>query len=101
MKHSNFNVRSGQERIAMNSPIQGTAADIIKIAMIRVNDALKQGNFKSRLLLQIHDELLVEAHLSEVEEVKALMKQEMEAACELLVPLTAEVNAGSDWYEAK
>jgi DNA polymerase-1 len=101
MKHSNFNVRSGQERIAMNSPIQGTAADIIKIAMIRVNDALKQGNLKSRLLLQIHDELLVEAHLSEVEEVKALMKQEMEAACELLVPLTAEVNAGSDWYEAK
>ena len=101
LKHSNFNVRSAQERIAMNSPIQGTAADIIKIAMIRVNEALKNGNFKSRLLLQIHDELLVEAHLSEVEEVKELMQKEMEAACELLVPLTAEVNAGSDWYEAK
>lgn len=101
MKHSNFNVRSGQERIAMNSPIQGTAADIIKIAMIRVNEALKERNLKSRLLLQIHDELLVEALEAEVMEVKALMQQEMEASCKLLVPLVAEVTKGYDWYEAK
>lgn len=101
MKHSNFNVRSSQERIAMNSPIQGTAADIIKIAMIRVNEALKERNLKSRLLLQIHDELLVEAFATEVEEVKVIMQQEMESACQLLVPLVAEVNAGSNWYEAK
>lgn len=101
MKHSNFNVRSSQERIAMNSPIQGTAADIIKIAMIRVNEALKERNLKSRLLLQIHDELLVEAFTTEVEEVKVIMQQEMESACQLLVPLVAEVNTGSNWYEAK
>ena len=101
MNHSNFIRRSAQERIAMNSPIQGTAADIIKIAMIRVNEALKKRNLESQLLLQIHDELLVEAKLSEVEEVKQLMKEEMEHACELLVPMIADVNQGENWYEAK
>ena len=85
----------------MNSPIQGTAADIIKIAMLRVNQALKKGGFESQLLLQIHDELLVEAKLSEVEEVKKLMQTEMEHACDLLVRMVADVNQGSDWYEAK
>lgn len=101
MNNSNFLKRSAQERIAMNSPIQGTAADIIKIAMLRVNQALKKGGFESQLLLQIHDELLVEAKLSEVEEVKKLMQTEMEHACDLLVPMVADVNQGSDWYEAK
>lgn len=101
MNHSNFIRRSAQERIAMNSPIQGTAADIIKIAMIRVNEALKKRNLESQLLLQIHDELLVEAKLSEVDEVKQLMKEEMESACQLLVPMIADVNQGVNWYEAK
>ncbi len=101
MNHSNFIRRSGQERIAMNSPIQGTAADIIKIAMIRVNQSLKSRGLESQLLLQIHDELLVEAKISEVEEVKKLMQEEMENACELLVPMIAEVNQGNDWYDAK
>lgn len=101
MNNTNFNKRSSQERIAMNSPIQGTAADIIKIAMIRVNKALKSRNMKSRLLLQIHDELLVETHQSEIEEVKQLMKHEMEQACDLLVPMIADVKKGHNWYDAK
>ena len=85
----------------MNSPIQGTAADIIKIAMIRVNQELKKQNLKSRLLLQIHDELLVETEKSEIETVKEIIVNEMQRAAELLVPLVADVNEGKNWYEAK
>ncbi len=97
----NFMQRQFGERIAMNSPIQGTAADIIKIAMIRVNKKLKQGNFRSRLILQIHDELLIETHCDEIAEVKKILEEEMTHACELSVPLIAEVKQGKNWYEAK
>ena len=98
---SNFMQRQGAERIAMNSPIQGTAADIIKIAMIRVNRRLEENNMKSRLLLQIHDELLIETHLSEVDQVSEILKYEMEHAIDLVVPMEVEVNQGKNWYEAK
>ena len=93
--------RNFGERIAMNSPIQGGAADIMKIAMFRVNMRLKKQNMKSRLILQVHDELLVEAHKDEVEEVVALVKEEMMHAADLKVPLLVEVCVGNDWYEAK
>ena len=98
---SNFMQRSFGERVAMNSPIQGTAADIIKIAMIRVNDRLKALSLRSRLILQIHDELLIEAHKDETEQVKAIMEEEMRNAADLSVPLEVDVNAGSSWYDAK
>ena len=97
----NFMQRQFGERIAMNSPIQGTAADIIKIAMIRVHRKLKEGKFRSRLILQIHDELLIETHQEEIPEVKKILEEEMVHACELAVPLIAEVKQGMSWYEAK
>ncbi|MFT4146881.1 MAG: DNA polymerase I [Mobilitalea sp.] len=98
---SNFMVRSFGDRVAMNSPIQGTAADVIKIAMIRVNDKLKELNLHSRLILQIHDELLVETHLNEVDQVAKIMVEEMQGAAELSIVLEAEVKQGSNWFEAK
>ncbi len=98
---SNFMQRSFGERVAMNSPIQGTAADIIKIAMIRVNQRLKKEHLRSALILQIHDELLVEAHQDEVEIVAKIMVEEMQGAAELSVVLEAEVKEGSNWFEAK
>ncbi len=101
LQAKNFMQRQFGERIAMNSPIQGTAADIIKIAMIRVNETLKKGNYKSRLILQIHDELLIETHESEIESVTEILEREMVNACELAVPLIAEVKQGKNWYEAK
>ncbi len=97
----NFMQRQFGERIAMNSPIQGTAADIIKIAMIRVAKRLKENQMQSRLILQIHDELLIETHKDEIEEVTQLLEEEMVHACELAVPLIAEVKKGNSWYEAK
>ena len=101
LKAKNFMQRQFGERIAMNSPIQGTAADIIKIAMLRVADRLKKGRFRSRLILQIHDELLIETHREEIQEVTKLLEEEMVQACELKVPLIAEVKQGNNWYEAK
>ena len=98
---SNFMQRSFGERIAMNSPIQGTAADIIKIAMNRVHERLKQEKLQSRLILQIHDELLIEAKEDEVEQVKVLLVEEMKKAAELSVPLEVDVKTGMNWYEAK
>ncbi len=98
---SNFMQRSFGERVAMNSPIQGTAADIIKIAMVRVNRRLKNKNMRSRLILQVHDELLVEAYKDEAAEVVSVMLEEMHNAAELKVPLEAEVKEGSNWFEAK
>lgn len=98
---SNFMQRSFGERVAMNSPIQGTAADIIKIAMVRVNRRLKEEQLRSRLILQIHDELLVEAHKDEVAQVAKIMIEEMQGAAELSVVLEAEVKEGSNWFEAK
>ncbi len=97
----NFMQRQFGERIAMNSPIQGTAADIIKIAMIRVHKKLKEGNYKSRLILQIHDELLIETYKDEIDEVKQILETEMVHARDLAVPLIAEVKQGINWYEAK
>ena len=101
LKSSNFMQRSFGERVAMNSPIQGTAADIIKIAMIRVWEALNRQNMKSRLILQIHDELLIEAVPEEEEQVKALLAAEMAGAASLDVALETEVHSGHDWYMAK
>ncbi len=100
LSSKNFMQRQFGERIAMNSPIQGTAADIIKIAMIRVHDRLKSGNYRSRLILQIHDELLVETHKEEIQEVTEILHEEMIKACELAVPLIAEVQQGNSWFEA-
>lgn len=97
----NFNIRGFAERTAINTPIQGTAADIIKIAMINVQKMLKQGNYKSRILLQVHDELLLEVTADEREEVGKLVKQTMEAAVKLSVPLIADVNYGTNWANAK
>jgi DNA polymerase-1 len=101
LNSGNFMQRSFGERVAMNSPIQGTAADIIKIAMIRVNAQLKQRKMRSRLILQIHDELLVETHKDEIEEVSKIIKQEMQNAAELSVVLETEVKEGNNWFEAK
>ena len=101
LKSSNFMQRNFGERVAMNSPIQGSAADIIKIAMIRVNMELKKRKLKSRLILQIHDELLIEAHDSEVEEVKGILTREMMSAAKLSVPLSIDIHTGNSWYEAK
>ena len=98
---SNFMQRAFGERVAMNSPIQGTAADIMKIAMIGVNKRLKEAQMKSRLVLQVHDELLIEAHLDEVEQVKEILAYEMEHAATLLVPLSVDMHVGENWYEAK
>lgn len=101
LKASNYMVRSFGERIAMNSPIQGTAADIIKLAMIHVDEELKKGGYKSRLVLQVHDELIIEACIDEVEAVKKLLVDEMSHAAELSVPLIVDVHTGSNWLEAK
>lgn len=101
LKSSNFAQRSFGERVAMNSPIQGTAADIIKIAMIRVHDRLKEEGLRSRLILQVHDELLIEAYLEEVEQVEQILEQEMQQAASLRVPLEIDMHRGANWYEAK
>ena len=97
----NFNVRGFAERTAINSPIQGSAADILKIAMIRLDQALIDGNFKTRMLLQVHDEIVMEVPENELETVKTLVKNIMESAIELSVPLKADESAGKTWYEAK
>ncbi len=95
----NFNVRSFGERIAMNTPIQGSAADIIKVAMVRVYDELKNRGLKSRLILQVHDELLIETYVDEVDEVKELMKNIMENSIKLDIPLKVDLNLGDNWYD--
>ena len=101
LKSSNFMQRSFGERVAMNAPIQGTAADIIKIAMIHVNERIKKEGLKSRLILQIHDELLIEAEESEVDEVKKILLEEMQGAAKLSVKLEIDMHTGKNWYEAK
>ncbi len=100
LKSSNFMQRSFGERVAMNAPIQGTAADIIKIAMMRVDRRLKREKLRSRLLLQVHDELLVETHESELDRVRVILEEEMRGAAELSVPLETDMKQGSNWYEA-
>ena len=101
LKSSNYNIRQSAERIALNTPIQGTAADLIKAAMVRVHHALKAQFPKARLLLQVHDELIVECPAEEAVAVANLISREMEEIAALKVPLVAEAKIGSSWYEAK
>ncbi len=101
LKSSSFNMRSFGERVARNMPIQGAAADIIKIAMIRVSQRLEREGLRARMILQVHDELIVECPEAEREQVEALLTQEMEQAASLSVPMVAEAGAGRTWYEAK
>ena len=101
LKSSNFNVRSSAERITLNTPIQGTAADIIKLAMIRVENALNEQFPDAKLLLQVHDELIVECPEEIAPEVAKLVSREMEGVAQLKVPLTAEAHFGKSWYDAK
>ncbi len=98
---SNFMQRSFGERIAMNSPVQGTAADIMKIAMIRVDERLKKDRSNAKIVLQVHDELLIETPVNEVDYVKRILQEEMEAAADISVPLEVSVSTGNDWYETK
>jgi len=98
---SNFNIRQGAERIALNTPIQGTAADLIKLAMIRVDKALREEYPQASLLLQVHDELIVECPEEIAPEVARVVSREMEGIAALKVPLTAEAKIGKSWYEAK
>jgi len=101
LKNSNFNIRSMGERIALNTPIQGTAADIIKLAMLRVSKSLRAHGLQAKLVLQVHDELIVECPQEEQAEVIKIVRAEMEQAASLSVPLIAEAKAGGNWYEAK
>ena len=101
LKDGKYMVREAAKRMAMNAPIQGTAADIIKLAMLRVDKALKAAGLEARLVLQVHDELIVECPEAEAETVAALVTREMEGAAALAVPLTAEAKIGKSWYEAK
>ena len=101
LKASNFNLRQFGERVAMNAPIQGTAADIMKIAMINVFFRIKRENLKSRLILQIHDELVIETAPDEKDTVTLILTKEMESAAELSVPMEVDCHIGNDWYEAK
>ena len=101
LKSSNFNIRSGAERIALNTPIQGTAADLIKLAMIRVDKALADNFPAAKLLLQVHDELIVECPEDIAPQVAQLVSREMEQVAQLSVPLTAEAKSGKSWFEAK
>ena len=97
----NFNIRGFAERTAINSPIQGSAADILKIAMIQLDKALVAGGYQTKMLLQVHDEIVLEVPKSELAEMKKLVKQTMEEAIQLSVPLIADENEGATWYEAK
>ena len=101
LKSTNFMQRSFGERVAMNSPIQGTAADIIKIAMNRVYERLRRENLRSRLVLQVHDELLIETAADEIETVSAILEEEMKGAASLSVDLEVDMHEGKNWYEAK
>ena len=101
LKSSNFNIRSFGERVALNTPIQGTAADIIKLAMLHVDRALREQKLKARLVLQVHDELIVECPIEEREQVTKLLTEQMQQVTQLSVPLLAEAKSGASWYEAK
>lgn len=101
LRASNGMTRSFGERVARNMPIQGTAADIIKLAMVRVHRRLSEEGMQARLILQVHDELIVEAPEAEAERAAALLKEEMESAASLSVKLSADVGIGKTWYDAK
>lgn len=98
---SNFNIRSFGERMALNTPIQGSAADIIKKAMLNVYNKLKENGLKSKLILQVHDELIVETFEEELDQVKKIVKEEMENVIKLEVQLIADISIGKSWYDAK
>lgn len=98
---NNFNVRQFGNRVALNTPIQGTAADIIKIAMINTYKCLKENNLKSKLILQVHDELIVEAKNEEIEQVKKILRESMEGAIKLTIPLKIDMKQGDNWYDSK
>ena len=100
LSSSNFNMRSFGERVALNMPIQGTAADIIKLAMVNVHRRLKDEGLEAKLILQVHDELIVECPESESEKVKEILVSEMENAAALSVPLTVDAHIGHSWAEA-
>ena len=101
LKSPNYNVRQFGERVALNTPIQGSAADIIKLAMVRVDRRLISEGLRSRLILQVHDELIVEAHKDEVDKVKRILLEEMQGAADMQVPLKADISVGHSWYDAK
>ncbi len=98
---SNYNLRSFGERAAMNMPLQGSSADIIKLAMLGVSKRIKKENLKSELILQVHDELIVDAYLSEADKIKKILKEEMEGAVKLAVDLTVSIGEGKTWFDAK
>jgi DNA polymerase-1 len=93
-------VRGAAERYAMNAPIQGSAADIIKIAMIHIHNKLEEGRYQSKMLLQVHDELVFDVYKPELEKIKTLVKTEMESAYKLSVPLVIDLGVGNNWLEA-
>ena len=101
LKSNNYMVRQFGTRAAMNTPIQGTAADIMKIAMINVYNELRKRNLKAKIVLQVHDEMMIEAPIEEAEEVKKIIKKEMESVIQLKVPLIADVSEADNWYECK
>jgi len=101
IKDRNFNMRAYGERNAQNSPLQGSAADLIKLAMIRIHDAIQEHGLRSRMLLQVHDELVFEVPPDEVERMRALVREHMEGVVELRVPLVVDIGVGPDWLDAK
>ena len=101
LKDRNYNVRAFGERVAMNSPLQGSAADLIKRAMIEIWRALRDGGLESRMLLQVHDELVIESPYQEIDAVAGIVRREMEAAADLAVPLVVDVGVGPNWVDAK
>jgi DNA polymerase-1 len=101
IKDRNFNIRAFGERLAQNSPLQGSAADLIKVAMIRVHEALRAEGLSGRMLLQVHDELVLEAPPAELDRVRELVRRHMEGAAALRVPLVVGVGIGANWLEAK
>jgi DNA polymerase-1 len=101
LRERNFNIRAFGERTAANSPIQGSAADLIKIAMIRIDDVLRTKDLQSKMLLQVHDELVFEVVPDELDEIKTVVKQQMEHAAELSVPLMVDIGVGKNWVETK
>ena len=98
---TNYNMRQFGERVAMNMPLQGSSADIIKLAMLGVQNRLKQENLRSELILQVHDELIIDAFMHEKEAVEKILVEEMEGAVKLSVPLTVGLESGKTWFDAK
>ena len=101
LDNKNYMIRSGAERIALNTPIQGTSADIIKIAMVEASKKLKKNNMKTKMILQVHDELIFDVFKDELDMVKEIVKETMEGVCKMSVPLKVDIEVGTDWYDAK